>query len=168
MAFAREKDMAPIVTAWLRAQGMLVLPWQAGTQCGITDLAACVLNLEMAERRLHRKRGWRPLHTRLVAVELKLDYVRQAIRQARGYQCAFEETYVALPRDRAEAVVANRRQAENLSRLHAHGIGLLGVSERDCAELLPAVKCAPGPLQAERQANKFYWEWRRSAQEATP
>src|SRR6185503_18728144 len=47
--------------------------------------------------RLQRLNGWMPLHKRLMAVELKLHRVEEALHQATANLMFADESYVALP-----------------------------------------------------------------------
>ena len=65
---------------------------------------------------------WHPLHERLVAVELKLTKVTDALRQAEAYQTFANETYVALP-----ARVAHVTRELHHQRFRTASVGLLAV-----------------------------------------
>jgi hypothetical protein len=83
--------------------------------------------------RFQKVNGWAPLHVRIVAVELKLSRISEALAQASS-NCAFAtESYVALPIE-SGVRIANSRRAEEFVRM---GIGLLGVSRESCSRLLP-------------------------------
>lgn len=74
-------------------------------------------------------------HDRTVAVELKLEKWRGALRQALIYQLCAEFVFVAMPLDAIASV--------ELQQLRAHGVGLLSVSSRgSCSEILPALPSA--------------------------
>jgi hypothetical protein len=76
--------------------------------------------------------GWAPLHFRIVAVELKLNRISEALGQAGSNRAFATDSYVALPMRRAVRV-AHSERANSLVR---RGIGLLGVSQRACFELI--------------------------------
>jgi hypothetical protein len=76
--------------------------------------------------------GWAPLHFRIVAVELKLSRISEALDQAASNRTFATDSYVALPMKRARRVARSDR-ADNLMR---SGIGLLAVSHRACLELI--------------------------------
>jgi hypothetical protein len=78
--------------------------------------------------------GWIPLHRRLVAVELKLDRVDEALCQARKNKEATWESYVGLPVAVAERVRSGKKRAE----FEAAGVGILGLSGRKADVFLPA------------------------------
>lgn len=87
--------------------------------------------------RLQKINGWMPLQRRVVAVELKLSRIEDAMRQARSNLGFAEESYVALPTELARRVSNNRERWEHFFR---SGIGLLGVGDRDCDVLVTATK----------------------------
>jgi hypothetical protein len=76
--------------------------------------------------------GWAPLHFRIVAVELKLSRISEALGQASSNRTFATDSYVALPMKRALRV-AHSERADSLVR---SGLGLLGVSPRACCELI--------------------------------
>jgi len=158
VSFVREKDMFPIVAEWLRAQGMLIRG-ETYTASGWADLAGCAFDPEKAARRERRQRGWRPLHTRLVAVELKLTRVAQALRQALAYRAFFPEVYVAFPAEVAESVRSSGR--------FLNGVGLLSVTPAGCRVLIEAGEPHEGltDWNVERQVNKFWRERRDFGEE---
>lgn len=85
--------------------------------------------------RLMRVNGWMPLHSRLVAVEMKLSRVEEALRQARANLGFAQESYVAFPSEVA------RRVASNITRWSEHfdaGIGLLAITPKRCHVLVSA------------------------------
>jgi hypothetical protein len=77
------------------------------------------------------RNGWKPLHRRLVAIELKLRRVPTALGQARRNLGFADESYVGLPMPLAKRLAACRR-----SRFTDQGIGLLGVAEGGCRVLI--------------------------------
>jgi hypothetical protein len=81
-----------------------------------------------------RVNGWMPLHKRLIAVELKLARVNDALHQAINNLGFADESYVALPDDVATSVVKDRRRAGFVER----GIGILGVRPDSCRMTLRA------------------------------
>ena len=73
---------------------------------------------------LQKLNGWFPLHTKLIAVELKLTRVEEAVWQAQCHLEFADESYVALPLSVAKRVVRTSRKHE----LRELGIGLLGAN----------------------------------------
>jgi hypothetical protein len=85
-----------------------------------------------ARKRFQKVNGWAPLHTRIVAIELKLARTSEALAQARLNRAFSTESYVALPAPLAFRVVESRRARE----FKDCGIGLLAVSRDVCARVL--------------------------------
>lgn len=85
---------------------------------------------------LRSRNGWKPLHSRLVAVELKLEKVRQALGQATRNQGFADESYVAFPYDLAKQVLESDRRHMFLS----DGVGVLGVSDTNCKCLIHPIR----------------------------
>jgi hypothetical protein len=84
--------------------------------------------------RLQKLNGWIPLQNRLVAVELKLSRVEEALVQAKANLGFAEESYVAFPMPMA------RRIAGDPSPWVSYfddGIGLIGVLRQRCEVLIP-------------------------------
>jgi hypothetical protein len=81
---------------------------------------------------LQRLNGWTPLHARIVAVELKLSKVSEALVQACLNRTFATESYVALPADLALRLRRSRRVGE----FKRNGIGLLAVSSDSCRKVL--------------------------------
>lgn len=81
---------------------------------------------------LQKLNGWMPLHKRLVAVELKLNRVEEAMSQARSNLSFADESYVALPKDLAYRVAASPARWRDYFDV---GVGLLAVSARACSIL---------------------------------
>ena len=75
--------------------------------------------------------SWAPLHTRIVAIELKLDRVEEAINQARSHLAFATESYVGFPKVVAERIVSSHHAGV----LQKEGIGLLSVTEKDTVVL---------------------------------
>jgi hypothetical protein len=82
--------------------------------------------------RVQRLNGWAPLHTRLVAVELKLDRVEEAFHQARTHLAFTATTYVGLPESSALRAVGGPWK----HRFKSEGIGLLSVARGSCKVLV--------------------------------
>jgi hypothetical protein len=81
--------------------------------------------------------GWAPLHKRIVAVELKLDRVQEALSQARSHLRIADESFVALP-----GPIATRVAHGSRARLfESAGVGVLAVWRDGCTvALLPSRK----------------------------
>ena len=76
--------------------------------------------------------GWAPLHKRIVAVELKLSRISEALGQASSNRTFTTESYVALPSAQAHRLAKSGRADE----FRRKGIGLLAVSQNSCRRLL--------------------------------
>jgi hypothetical protein len=82
--------------------------------------------------RFQKLNGWAPLHDRIVAVELKLRRVTEAVAQASLNRVIATESYVALPFDLARRATRGPR-AEQFRRA---GVGLIAVSRRRCIRMI--------------------------------
>ncbi len=80
---------------------------------------------------LQRLNGWEPLQKRIVAVELKLSRISDALCQAASNR-VFAESYVALPRDMAEKLSKSKR----VSDFGDAGVGILAVARNVCRVVL--------------------------------
>lgn len=87
--------------------------------------------------RLQKVNGWIPLQERLVAVELKLSRIDEAMRQAFNNLGFADESYVGLPIEVARRVAAN---PSRWSDYFDAGVGLLSVERSGCDVLLPPHK----------------------------
>jgi hypothetical protein len=86
---------------------------------------------------LQKVNGWIPLQDRLVAIELKLLRIEEAMRQAMNNLGFAEESYVGLPTDVARRVASN---PSRWSMFFEAGVGLLSVSPCSCEVLVQARK----------------------------
>lgn len=81
-----------------------------------------------------KKSGWTPLAEEIVAVELKLRRITEALHQAYLRRSFATKAYVGLPENLAY-VVAESKRAEDFA---ARGIGLLAVSRTQVKAVIPA------------------------------
>jgi hypothetical protein len=81
---------------------------------------------------LQKVNGWVPLHTRLVALELKLNRVEEALDQAISHQAFAEESFVGFPTGLAERTATSPRAA----RFLAEGVGIVSVGKSRCRIVL--------------------------------
>jgi hypothetical protein len=100
--------------------------------------------------------GWVPIHTKLVAVELKLARVSEAVCQAVSNLQFATQSYVALPMKRA-LTVADGKIADVFIR---NGIGLLGVSVRSCREVIWPQTAAGQNVLIQMHAAERFWRTR--------
>jgi len=158
--FSREEEMRPMVAAWMEARGLTVrgqtIIWH------LCDMVGCEFDPEMVRRRLKRQRPWQPLAKRLVAVELKLSRIVEALHQAYNNLCAVHESYTAFPADVAARIAA---KPERWAKYWAHGIGVLGVTADGCEVVIAAKPTPPTLGHANGQAEKFWRDYRRKAKE---
>jgi hypothetical protein len=84
-------------------------------------------------KRLQKLNGWMPLHKRLIAVELKLNRVEEAMCQAANNLGFADESYVALPEDLAKRIVG---KPDRRDRFLKSGVGILGVTRASCKILM--------------------------------
>jgi len=81
---------------------------------------------------VHKLNGWTPLHRRILAVEVKLSRVQEALAQARSHLRFATEVFVAFPTPLAQRVVLDRRA----QLFHSAGVGILAVSDHSCTTVL--------------------------------
>jgi hypothetical protein len=80
--------------------------------------------------------NWAPLHRQIIAVELKLDRVEQAIAQARSHLAFATASFVGFPEALAERIARDHRS----QGLVAQGVGLLSVTKSGASVLISALK----------------------------
>jgi hypothetical protein len=76
--------------------------------------------------------GWAPLHVRIVAVELKLTRVSEALIQAASNRAFATDSYVALPGKLALRI----ERSDRADIFRRNGLGLLAVWHHACRELV--------------------------------
>lgn len=79
-----------------------------------------------------KRNGWAPLHQEIVAVELKLNRVSEAVVQAASNRAFASKSYVALPAPLAIRLA----QSSRVIHFRERGIGLLAVWQHKCQELV--------------------------------
>lgn len=110
--------------------------------CGIKRLIKDHFVIGSSES-LQKLNGWMPLRDRLIAVELKLKRIEEAMAQAKNNMTFAEESYVALPGELACRVAAKPDKWPAISE----GVGLIAVNPKSCKVLLPA-KANPSLLDS--------------------
>jgi hypothetical protein len=95
---------------------------------------------EPSPRTYFKRNGWMPLHKRLVAVELKLARIDDALHQAINNLGFANESYVGLPAESAYRVVNGKKKAD----FHRGGIGVLAIASDSCRAVLRMGKSRPG------------------------
>lgn len=84
--------------------------------------------------RLQKLNGWVPLHRRIVALELKLWRVEEALNQARSHLRFATHAYVGFPEELALRVARSKRRHDFLNA----GVGIVAVTSSQCKVLVPA------------------------------
>jgi len=107
---------------------------------------------------LRKLNGWLPLQDRLVAVELKLSRVEEAMVQARSNLGFADESYVAFPAEQAKRIAANR---DRWSTYFAAGVGLLAVTPKSCRVLIPATPSAAKQPAIQAYCVDKFWKHHR-------
>jgi hypothetical protein len=105
-----------------------------GVTIEIERLIADGFVVRTSRGRLQKLNGWMPLQNRLVAVELKLNRIEEALAQARANLGFAEESYVAFPMPTARRIAGD---PSPWSSYFDRGIGLIGVLRRRCEVLVP-------------------------------
>jgi len=81
-----------------------------------------------------RENGWMPLHHRILAIELKLKRISEALFQAAAHVKFATESYVAFPAYTAYRVISSDRKSE----FEKARVGILAISRRKCEIVLRA------------------------------
>lgn len=103
---------------------------------------------------LQKVNGWVPLHTRLVALELKLNRVEEALGQAVSHQAFAEESFVGLPTGLAERIATSSRAA----RFQAEGVGIVSVGKKLCRVVLrPEIRRHQINLSFQMHCVERFW-----------
>jgi hypothetical protein len=97
---------------------------------------------------LQKRNGWMPLQKRIVAVELKVSRVEEAILQAENNLGFANESYVALPKPLALRIA---RQVERRHEFATRRVGLLAVTEGQCRVVI-----RPPVASVENEALQMY------------
>jgi len=100
--------------------------------------------------------GWAPMHQRILAVELKLRRISEALSQALSNRSFATESYVALPAEVAQRLVCNERHSD----FSKGGIGLLGVTRTTCRVVLPAFQMAEPDTVLQTHCVERFWRTR--------
>ena len=79
-----------------------------------------------------KRNGWMPLHKRLVAVELKLTRIDDALHQAINNLGFANESYVGLPAEAARRVINSKKKTD----FQHVGVGILTIGSDDCRVVL--------------------------------
>jgi hypothetical protein len=82
---------------------------------------------------LKSRNGWKPLHSRVLAVEMKLNRISEVIAQARKNLSFATASYIALP----SLVAHNFSERRSRKKVEKCGIGVISVSREKCTVLVP-------------------------------
>lgn len=98
----------------------------------ITRLIKDQFVIGSSQNRLQKQNGWMPLHKKILALELKLTRINDALHQAINNLEFADESYVGLPMQKAMQVVGGKKK----TKFSRNGIGVLGISSQECKVLL--------------------------------
>jgi hypothetical protein len=104
---------------------------------------------------LQKVNGWAPLHARIVALELKLNRVEDALSQAVSHLAFAEESFVGLPTGLAERIANSPRAA----KFRSEGVGILSVGVSRCRIVL-SPETPHGPVNSTLQMHCVERFWR--------
>jgi len=97
--------------------------------------------------------GWAPLHKQLIAVELKLSRISEAIAQANSNRNFATQSYVAMPLPVAERAVSGATR----ELLISSNVGMIGVSPDSCTILMESqCSAALSPLYETHAVEQFW------------
>ncbi|MGD0459232.1 MAG: hypothetical protein ABSC21_15970 [Terriglobia bacterium] len=106
---------------------------------------------------LQKLNGWVPLHKRLVALELKLNRVEEALGQAISHQAFAEKSFVGFPTGLAERIATSPRAA----RFLAEGVGIVSVGKSRCHIVLhPETRRHPINRTLQMHCVERFWRTR--------
>lgn len=106
---------------------------------------------------LQKLNGWAPLHSRIVALELKLNRVEEVLDQAASHLAFAEESYTGLPAGLAERIAESPRAA----RFRSEGVGILSVGRNRCKVVLPPdARRGPKDLALQMHCVERFWRTR--------
>ena len=119
----REREMRPLVSQWLRDQGLIPI-WEVQT-VHLCD----IIGVQFEERTGRRI----PELLRTIAIELKLSDIGGVLRQAQNNQYRCDESWAAMPSDLCRSM-----RGATLLRFENAGVGLLSVGDVDITIIRPA------------------------------
>lgn len=164
MTFATEAEMRPIVARWLIDHGYLVKrEFWMDQPIGPIDLLAAKIGRTKDAMRATYKRVL-TFERELVAVELKLDNIREVLLQAARRMYVVEASYVALPLPRAHHLMDQREKWAQFLDL---GVGVLGVTPTGVEELEGSYLPENMEPDRKRQERMIWtlWNWFRKVPE---
>jgi len=110
--------------------------------------------LQVAPECFQRLNGWAPLHKRIVAFELKLRRVEEALFQAVSHLKFATESYVGLP----EKVALRAFESRSIEHFQTSGVGLVAVGRTRCKVLLRSqAKCEQADPVLQMHCVERFW-----------
>jgi hypothetical protein len=104
-----------------------------------SDIASLIASRFVVRRTantLQKLNGWMPLSERIIAIELKLNRVSEALSQARAHRHIADEVYIGLPAPLAMRIAESGR-AEHFQ---TSGVGILSIGDDGCSVVLAPQK----------------------------
>jgi hypothetical protein len=121
----------------------------------ISTLVRCRFVVQNTRGRLQKLNGWMPLQDRLVAVELKISRVQEAMRQAKTNLGFADESYVGFPMKTANRILVGLRRWRSFFEA---GIGMLGVAPEGCTVLVaPGKRPQPADTAVQFYCVEKFW-----------
>jgi hypothetical protein len=108
---------------------------------------------------LQKRNGWAPMHDRIVAVELKLSRVSEALSQAFSNRAFATESYIALPMKAAKRFTDGARY----SQFRTAGIGVLGVTPTSCRVVSQPLETIEPDVTLQMHCVERFWRTRGSS-----
>lgn len=105
---------------------------------------------------LQKRNGWAPMHDRIVAVELKLSRVSEALAQAVSNRAFATESYIALPMKVAKRFTDSARYPQ----FRTAGIGVLGVTPISCTVISQASEAIEPDVTLQMHCVERFWRTR--------
>jgi hypothetical protein len=125
-------------------------------QGGFVEILAC--------GRVRRLDSWAPLQSRIVAIELKLNRVNEALGQSRAHRAFADEVFVGLPLLLATSVAKTSRAVE----FEESGVGLLGVTTEGCRVVLrPGTRSDRPDSVLQAHCAERFWQFTPRGTEAS-
>jgi hypothetical protein len=123
------------------------------------ELCALITNKFVVVKKngcLEKVNGWAPMHQRIVAVEMKLCRISDALSQAQSNRSFAPESYVALPAGIARRFVLTQR----LTEFTESGVGILAVTRTTCSVVLPATQRVQPDEVLQTHCVERFWRTR--------
>lgn len=104
----------------------------AYVQAEVEKLIASRFVLRTDRGTLQKQNGWVPLHNRIIAIELKLNRIADALVQARSNRAFASESFIAVPAETGLRLTSGPRRQKFVQA----GVGILGVTNTNCKVIL--------------------------------